>query len=310
MAQTVYASFPDAALAEKAAGALLDYGVRQEDISLVASGERGQAQVTQGAAYAANTAPAAGTAHTLGNTGDRAVDDTKSVGHRVAQAGDRAAGYVTGAVGADNTSSHFHAAADQHAMGAEARANMAGNQDTTLGNQERVVYTTGGGNYGTVGTTDRSDLDEMDADDRTVNASSQPVDSDTASHLENAAKHGITTTTGADAGSGAAKGAGIGLVLGAIAAFAVPGVGWALGGGALAAALGATALATGAGAIAGGVAGYLKDQGVPSHMAEQYHGAVQQGGALLSLHLPSGKVDQALAEQVLAKYGGSNVNTY
>ena len=32
----LYASFADASLAEKAAGALLDYGVKQEDISLVA----------------------------------------------------------------------------------------------------------------------------------------------------------------------------------------------------------------------------------------------------------------------------------
>jgi len=41
MAQTIYASFADAALAEKAAGALLDYGVRNEDISLV-SRDRGE----------------------------------------------------------------------------------------------------------------------------------------------------------------------------------------------------------------------------------------------------------------------------
>jgi hypothetical protein len=35
MAQTLYASFADASLAEKAAGALLDHGVRNEDISLI-----------------------------------------------------------------------------------------------------------------------------------------------------------------------------------------------------------------------------------------------------------------------------------
>ena len=34
--QTLYASFADSSLAERAAGALLDYGVRNEDISLVA----------------------------------------------------------------------------------------------------------------------------------------------------------------------------------------------------------------------------------------------------------------------------------
>ncbi len=36
MAHTIYASFADAGLAEKAAGALLDHGVRNEDISIVA----------------------------------------------------------------------------------------------------------------------------------------------------------------------------------------------------------------------------------------------------------------------------------
>jgi hypothetical protein len=35
MAQTLYASFDDPSLAEKAAGALLDYGVQQQDLSLV-----------------------------------------------------------------------------------------------------------------------------------------------------------------------------------------------------------------------------------------------------------------------------------
>jgi hypothetical protein len=38
MSQTIYASFADVAQAEKAAGALLDYGVRREDLSLVVNG--------------------------------------------------------------------------------------------------------------------------------------------------------------------------------------------------------------------------------------------------------------------------------
>ena len=37
MPETLYASFTDAALAEKAAGALLDHGVRSEDVSLIAA---------------------------------------------------------------------------------------------------------------------------------------------------------------------------------------------------------------------------------------------------------------------------------
>ena len=48
----LYASFADASLAEKAAGALLDFGVRQEDITLVAHDEYGKTR----ASYAAGTA--------------------------------------------------------------------------------------------------------------------------------------------------------------------------------------------------------------------------------------------------------------
>ena len=47
-----------------------------------------------------------------------------------------------------------------------------------------------------------------------------------------------------------------------IAALFVPGVGWVLGGGALASAIVGAAAATAAGAAAGGVYGYLKDQGL------------------------------------------------
>jgi len=55
MAQTIYASFADASLAEKAAGALLDYGVRNEDISLV-SRERGTEDETSRRDYTAHSA--------------------------------------------------------------------------------------------------------------------------------------------------------------------------------------------------------------------------------------------------------------
>ena len=133
------------------------------------------------------------------------------------------------------------------------------------------------------------------------------------SDTENSAKHGISTTTGADAGAGAIKGTGVGLgvgVLASIAALAVPGIGTVLGAGLLASALGATALTAGAGAIAGGVTGYLKDQGVPSDAAQHYHNAVEQGGAFLSINVPSGKVDAATAQEVLGKYGAGNVNSY
>ena len=52
----LYASFQDAALAEKAAGALLDYGVRKEDVSIVANDAYGQSRTSQ----AGDTAATAG----------------------------------------------------------------------------------------------------------------------------------------------------------------------------------------------------------------------------------------------------------
>ncbi len=46
MANSLYASFPEKSLAEKAAGALLDHGVRSEDISLVWKGSDDNTAVT------------------------------------------------------------------------------------------------------------------------------------------------------------------------------------------------------------------------------------------------------------------------
>jgi len=269
----LYASFADAALAEKAAGALLDYGVRKEDVSIVASDAYGRSRATTG-----GVATDAG--HGAANLGDSAVDGTKSVGDRIQQAGDRTAGGVAGAFGADQSAANYNAAADRQAAQAEGRAAMAGS--------------------------------ESDVHGRPTNTGGTAV-ADDASTTENAAKHGISTTTPEDAGEGAVKGAGIGLGVGVAAALAsllVPGVGFVIGGGALASAIGGAALAAGAGAVAGGVTGYLKEQGVPGDAAQRYHGTVENGGAVLSVNLPSGDVDQATAEGVLSKYGASDVNSY
>ncbi|AIE87957.1 hypothetical protein [Fimbriimonas ginsengisoli] len=130
---------------------------------------------------------------------------------------------------------------------------------------------------------------------------------------EAAAKTGITTTTAADAGVGAAKGslAGLGVgILGAMAALFIPGVGIVLGGGALAAAVGAAAAATAAGAAAGGVAGFLKDQGIGDEMALNYSRAIDEGGALLAINIPSGDLTATEIEPYLLKYGALHVETY
>jgi hypothetical protein len=191
----LYASFDDAALAEKAAGALLDYGVRKEDLSVVANNAYGETRAVPGTAWS-----------------------------QLALAGDRMAGGMSSAVGAANA----------------------------------------------------------------------PVGYGAEDDAEHAAKTGISTTTPEDAGAGAVKGAEIGLGLGilaGVAALLVPGVGLVLGGGALASAIGAAALTAGAG-------------------AERYQGIVEQGGAVLNVNLPSGNVDQPTAEQVIAKYHATDVNSY
>ena len=316
----LYASFADASLAEKAAGALLDYGVRQEDISLVAHDEYGrtresyttQAGTAPGAGYGAAgdaqygtaTSTAAGVGRGASNVGDSAVDATQSAGDRLAQAGDRVAGAVTGAFGAEGTAAGYDTAASERAGRADVRAGMAGDEAGVHGSAAQASVGSAGV-YNTPATAVGGDLNPLDQGGPDSAASQ----GDTAT----AAKHGISTTTPEDAGEGAVKGTGIGLgvgILASLAALMVPGVGLVLGGGALAAALGATALTAGAGAIAGGATGYLKDQGVPADAAERYHGTVAGGGAVLSINVPSGDVDQATAESLLSKYGAADVNAY
>ncbi|MGE0489314.1 MAG: hypothetical protein AB7S38_08885 [Vulcanimicrobiota bacterium] len=119
------------------------------------------------------------------------------------------------------------------------------------------------------------------------------------------ATDGVTTTTAADALEGAKEGGLAGLALGAVAGLAsliIPGFGIVLGGGAVATAIGA-AIGTGvAGAAAGGVAGYLKDMGVEEAIARDYGKVIEEGGAVVSVTLPSGKVDEAKARMLLSKY--------
>ena len=128
-------------------------------------------------------------------------------------------------------------------------------------------------------------------------------------HEEDVAKHGVTTTTGADAAYGAAKGltfgAGLG-ILGAIAALLIPGVGVVVGAGALATAIAGTAAA---GAATGGLVGYLKDQGMGADVAARYHARIEAGGAILALALPTGDLDERIAESLLTKYHAEGVFT-
>jgi hypothetical protein len=128
--------------------------------------------------------------------------------------------------------------------------------------------------------------------------------------VETQADTGISTTTAGDAAYGAVKGSVIGLGVGALVAVGsllIPGVGIVLGGGALATALAGTLGSAAAGAAAGGVAGFLKDQGVGDEIVTRYSEALNVGGSLMSVNVPTGRLDDMEVEQILAKYGATNV---
>merc|ERR1711974_362833 len=99
---------------------------------------------------------------------------------------------------------------------------------------------------------------------------------------------GVTTTTKNDASTGALKGTGIGLGVGALAGLAslfVPGYGLVFGGGALLTAS-LSALGTGAaGTVSGGVTGYLKDQGLDKGLVGDYQHALEHSGAVVGVEV-------------------------
>ena len=120
---------------------------------------------------------------------------------------------------------------------------------------------------------------------------------------------GITTTTGADAISGATTGVGAGLFVGAMAAIAslsIPGFGLVTGGGALATALAALAGTAVGGGIAGGVAGYLEDQGVPTRLAQDSEAALKNGQAIVGIQVPTGDLGEFEVREILSKYGANS----
>jgi hypothetical protein len=328
MGRTIYASFADTSDAEKAAGALLDHGVKSEDISLVQSGDEETYNARSRADYGR-------TGWDSGNdaidAADAGIAGTKAAGNTAAEWGDRAAGGIADAVGAEGTAAGFRGAAeerdaiaDQHA----ARASGEMRESLDMDDYSSTSNISSESNTGVNRVTadyDENDVNRgvtTDLDDANMNRGSstggflggdvnRDPDADADSDLS--AKKGISTTTPADAGSGAVKGAAVGVGVGVVAALAslfVPGFGIVTGAGALAAALGGVAASTGAGAAAGALTGYLKDQGVDEDVAASYSQTISAGGAMLAVTVPSGDCDEDEATRVLAKYGATNVNAY
>ncbi len=94
--------------------------------------------------------------------------------------------------------------------------------------------------------------------------------------------------------TGTAIGVGTGAVLGgALAAMglAVPGIGWLVAAGPIAAALAGASI----GAAAGGVIGVLVDIGVPSAEAEEYEAKVKSGATLVTVTVDDARADAAVS---------------
>ncbi|HWD38485.1 MAG TPA: hypothetical protein VG944_06525 [Fimbriimonas sp.] len=256
MGNTIYGSFEDPSLAERAAGALLDFGARPEDVSLVRNHHGMDFSKAPGGTYVVPEADPAAEQHLA----------------------------YTGSVYGSGT------------MGVPSAVSASDMQSISTG-------------YGDMAAQTESPDPAMSMP---VDAINQPP-KDAETDYEREAKEGLTFTTPADAGMGAAKGLawGVGVgVLAGVASLIVPGVGLVLGGGALATALGGLAGAAGAGAVAGAVTGYLKDQGMDEHLASNYQNVVESGGAILAVSVPSGIVEEDTVRRVMEKYGAERVNAY
>lgn len=116
-------------------------------------------------------------------------------------------------------------------------------------------------------------------------------------------------TTDSKAPEGAATGAAIGGVLGAVAAgliaigvIAAPGIGLVAAGPIIAALAGA-----GAGGTAGGLIGALAGAGIPEHEAKFYSDAVAGGGILVGVYTHDDRA--TIAHDVLVESGGESVTS-
>ena len=294
---------PIAQNCERAAGALLDYGVRAEDISLIANDRLGNNRAEAGSYGTPGVAPSTVAYNpATGNYTNPVGEAAQSVASTDASTTDAGwrGGETRGAV-LDRPSNTL-----EPAFRGDTVSDYDVNRDRDSANN---VYDNTDRNATALGNGSLDANYAATATDHNVNDDRR----DTPKDIESAAKNGISTTTPGDAAAGAAKGAGIGLglgVLAGLAALAIPGVGFVIGSGALASAIGLAVGTTAAGAVAGGVTGYFKDQGVSDTVAEHYSNTVEAGGAVLAVTVPSNNVDVATAQGLLEKYGASNVSNF
>ena len=122
---------------------------------------------------------------------------------------------------------------------------------------------------------------------------------------------GVTTTTGDDAATGALKGSGIGLGVGALAGLAslfIPGYGLVFGSGALMTASAAAMGSGAAGGVAGAAHGYLKDQGLDDSLIGEYKAGLKNRGAVLAVEAEADSQSIEKIRAILTKYEGTKIS--
>lgn len=300
---SIYAAFLSVRDAERAAGALLDHGVRAASVSFIVPHGVEAPPIVAGTPHMPGAVPVSPgylpADLPVPNVGAPAPAPTASIDLN------------TGArVGEDVSVTHTAPGYHYDALGDEIPDTR-----TTV----PTTYTPPADRYDAIpiNTPLRSAPNVAQTDIQAM-AADAPIDVVEADHVhildtqraEPHAASGITTTTGRDAAKGAVEGAGIGLGLGALlglAAIAIPGVGWVAGAGALVAGL---AAATGAaGAVAGGAYGFLADLGLPPHVTQQLQTHLETGRPVLSVHLSDGLPETEVI-QLLEKYGATSAQAF
>jgi len=292
MSSTIFAAFKEPADAEKAAGALLDNGLHEDEISLIAN-ERynnGRNCVPPSVVVPKEESP---DSHLRNDVENNEVMGS-SYGRSVVYEGEPMV---------------------QRQEWGEPGSNMAYGTEMAGGIESTDPATHYPAGHEAIDDDEGAPTMPHDAFNDQVESAKRiqpPEICDPVGRPELHAKSGISTTTADDAEVGAIKGAAVGLSVGAFAlalSLLIPGFGIVMGGGALATALAGMVGTIGAGAVAGAVVGYLKDQGVPEEAITVYRNTFDKGGAILAVAVPT-EFNRADIEAILAKYGATNVDMY
>lgn len=301
---SIYATFPTIDEAERAAGALLDHGVRPTALSFIVPNERDRTPIDAGTPYM----PGAPRPY---QAADHSTVPTPYL-NPMASAPTALIDLNSGARVGEDASVDHRAGYRYDALGAQIPDRTGRVPTTYMPYQDQDPN-----DHIPINTPLRASPDIVGTDILTI-AGDASMDAIHADHLhiidqqrtEPHAASGITTTTAGDAARGALGGAGIGIGLGTllgIAAVMVPGIGWVAGAGALVAGL---AAATGAaGAVAGGAYGFLADLGLPADQTHRLQTHLEEGGPLLSIAMVDGLTDIEVVE-ILQKYGATSAQAY